>query len=106
MPDPNSLLQIGARLAVTRKALGLTQAEMDRMMGTANTAGQTCNIYEIGAQRIPIHHALALCRTCNITLDWPSLVRPGRSDARAPASAGSQSRGRENPKVPGTARDR
>jgi hypothetical protein len=33
MPDPTSLLEIGARLAVTRKALGLTQAEMDRMMG-------------------------------------------------------------------------
>jgi hypothetical protein len=32
MPDPTSLLEIGARLAVTRKALGLTQAEMHRMM--------------------------------------------------------------------------
>jgi transcriptional regulator with XRE-family HTH domain len=55
MPDPTSLLEIGARLAVTRKALGLTQAEMDRRMGSALTGG---------------HHALALCRTCNITLDW------------------------------------
>ena len=70
MPDPTSLLEIGARLAVTRKALGLTQAEMDRIMGTANSAGQTYNIYETGRQRIPTHHALALCRTCNITLDW------------------------------------
>ena len=33
MPDPTSLLEIGARLAVTRKALGLTQAEMDRRWG-------------------------------------------------------------------------
>jgi transcriptional regulator with XRE-family HTH domain len=70
MPDPTSLLEIGARLAVTRKALGLTQAEMDRIMGTANSAGQTYNIYETGRQRIPTHHALALCGTCNITLDW------------------------------------
>ena len=43
MPDPTSLLEIGARLAVTRKALGLTQAEMDRMMGSTYTDGQTCN---------------------------------------------------------------
>jgi len=70
MPDPTSLLEIGARLAVTRKALGLTQAEMDRRMGSALTNGQTFNFYETGRQRIPTHHALALCRTCNITLDW------------------------------------
>src|SRR4051812_35918713 len=66
MPDPTSLLEIGARLAVTRKALGLTQAEMDRRMGSALTNGQTFNFYETGRQRIPTHHALALCRTCNI----------------------------------------
>ena len=70
MPDPTSLLEIGARLAVTRKALGLTQAEMDRRMGSALSNGQTFNFYETGRQRIPTHHALALCRTCNITLDW------------------------------------
>jgi hypothetical protein len=70
MPDPTSLLEIGNRLAVTRKALGLTQAEMDRMMGSTYTDGQTCNTYETGRQRIPTHHALALCRTCGITLDW------------------------------------
>ena len=64
MPDPTSLLEIGARLAVTRKALGLTQA-MDRI-----TDGQTCNTYETGRQRIPTHHSLALCRTCGITFDW------------------------------------
>ena len=62
MPDPTSLLEIGARLAVTRKALGLTQAEMDRRMGSGLTNGQTFNFYETGRQ--------ALCRTCNITLDW------------------------------------
>ena len=70
MPDPTSLLEIGARLAVTRKALGLTQAEMDRRMGSALSNGQTFNSYETGRQRIPTHHALALRRTCNITLDW------------------------------------
>ena len=70
MPDPTSLLEIGARLAVTRKALGLTQAEMDRRMGSGLTNGQTFNLYETGRQRIPTHHARALCRTCNITLDW------------------------------------
>jgi transcriptional regulator with XRE-family HTH domain len=70
MPDPSSLPEIGARLAVTRKALGLTQTEMDRRMGSALTNGQAYNAYETGRHRIPTHHALALCRTCNITLDW------------------------------------
>jgi hypothetical protein len=42
MPDPTSFLEVGARLAVTRKALGLTQAEMDRRMGSALTS-QTFN---------------------------------------------------------------
>jgi len=67
MLDPTSLLEIGARLAVTRKALGLTQAETE---DCALTNGQTFNFYETGRQCIPTHHALALCRTCNITLDW------------------------------------
>ena len=80
MPDPTSLLEIGARLAVTRtnitqtsggeKALGLTQAEMDRRMGSALTNGQTFNFYETGRQRIPTHYALALCRSCGLSLDW------------------------------------
>jgi transcriptional regulator with XRE-family HTH domain len=70
MPDATSLLEIGARLAVTRKALSRTQTEMDRRMGSALTNGQAYNAYETGRQRIPTHHALALCRTCNITLDW------------------------------------
>ena len=92
MPDPTSLLEIGARLAVTRKALGLTQAEMDRMMGSTYTDGQTCNTYETGRQRIPTHHALALCRTCGITLDW---IYP-RADAQ-PAACLRQYRDRVRP---------
>ena len=44
MPDPTSLPEIGARLAVTRKALGLTQTEMDRRMGSALTNGQAYNV--------------------------------------------------------------
>src|SRR3954467_4610871 len=38
-------------------ALGLTQAEMDRRMGSALTNGQTLNFYETGRQRIPTLHA-------------------------------------------------
>ena len=34
---PTSSLEIGARLVGTRKALGLTQAEMDRRMGSGLT---------------------------------------------------------------------
>jgi transcriptional regulator with XRE-family HTH domain len=68
-PDPSSLSEIGARLGLTRKALGYTQAMMSKLMGSA-TAGQAWENYESGRRRISIDHALTLCRTCGLTLDW------------------------------------
>ena len=37
MPDPTSYARDRRHLAVTRKALGLTHAEMDRVMGSTYT---------------------------------------------------------------------
>ncbi len=69
-PDATSLLEIGARLTVTRKSLGLTQAEMDRRMGLRPHQRPDLQLLRDGRQRIPTHHALALCRTCGLSLDW------------------------------------
>lgn len=68
-PDPFSLPEIGARLALTRAALGYTQATMDKMMG-GTSAGQAWENYEAGRRRISINHAEALCRACQLTLSW------------------------------------
>lgn len=67
--DPTSLAEIGTRLALTRQALGFTQATMDKMMGSTS-AGQAWENYEAGRRRISINHALALCRACQLTLPW------------------------------------
>lgn len=67
--DPASLPEMAARLALTRRALGHTQAMMAQLMGST-TAGQAWENYESGRRRISIGHALALCRTCSLTLDW------------------------------------
>jgi len=68
-PDPTSLAEIGARLALTRRALGYTQDTMARMMGST-TAGSAFQNYEAGRRRISLDHALKLCRTCQLTLPW------------------------------------
>lgn len=68
-PDPASSAEIGARLAMTRRSLGATQAEMAKLMGSV-TNGQAWSNYESGRRCISIGHALELCRTCGLTLDW------------------------------------
>ena len=67
--DPTALNEIAERLALTRQALGYTQATMSRLMGSS-TAGQAWENYEAGRRRISVDHALALCRTCGVTLAW------------------------------------
>ena len=59
--DPTSLAEIGARLKISRLALGKTQAEMAADMGSS-TSGQAWENYEAGRRRISIDHALALSR--------------------------------------------
>ena len=59
-PDPR-LPEIGARLALTRRALDLTRFQMARLLGWGT--------YEAGLQRIPANQALKLS-ACGIPLDW------------------------------------
>ena len=60
--DPTSIAEIGARLELTRQALGLTQVMMGRLMGAVSN-GQAWRNYESGKRRISIDHALALTRS-------------------------------------------
>lgn len=66
--DPTSLAEIGARLKLSRLALGKTQAEMASYMGSS-TPGQAWENYEAGRRRISIDHALAL-RSVGLTIEW------------------------------------
>lgn len=68
-PNPTSLDEIGRRLKLTREALGHTQATLARLMGSS-TDGQAVGNYETGLRRISIDHALALCASLGLTLDW------------------------------------
>jgi DNA-binding XRE family transcriptional regulator len=65
-PDPTSSAEIGARLMLTRKALGYTQATMARLIGVD---GQTLVLYEAGRRRIPANQALKLS-SYGIPLEW------------------------------------
>jgi transcriptional regulator with XRE-family HTH domain len=64
-PDP-TLPEIGARLALTRRALTLTRFQMARLIGTDVP---TWGTYEAGLQRIPVEQALKLS-AYGIPLDW------------------------------------
>ena len=68
-PDPTSSVEISLRLALSRQALGYTQATMARLMGSA-TAGQAFANYESGLRRISLDHAIKLHQTCGLTLEW------------------------------------
>ena len=67
--DPTSMAEIGRRLELTRRALGLTQVMMGRLAGAISN-GQAWGNYEAGNRRISIDHALALSRTLGVSLDW------------------------------------
>ena len=64
-PDP-ALPKLGARLALTRRALDLTGFQMARVLGT-DTA--TWGTYEAGLKRIPPDQALKLS-AYGISLEW------------------------------------
>jgi transcriptional regulator with XRE-family HTH domain len=67
--DPTSPIEIGRRLALTRRALGYTTTTMCRMMGS-QSGGSAYSNYEIGRRRIALDLALALCARCRLTLAW------------------------------------
>jgi len=67
--DPTSIAEIGRRLELTRRALGLTQVMMGRLMGAVSN-GQAWGNYESGKRRISVDHALALSQNLGLPLDW------------------------------------
>ena len=64
-PDP-ALPKVGARLALTRRALSLTRFQMAQLLGTDMP---TWGTYEPGIQRIPADQALKLS-PYGIPLEW------------------------------------
>ena len=66
MADPTPFPEIGARLALTRRALDLTRFQMARLLGTDTP---TWGTYEAGLQRIPVDQALKLS-AYGIPLEW------------------------------------
>lgn len=65
--DPTSDEAIGARLELTREALGLSQREFAK----AGEIGETAySNYKKGARETPIHFAIKLCDHFDLTLDW------------------------------------
>jgi transcriptional regulator with XRE-family HTH domain len=79
-PDPTSPAEVGARLALTRQALGYTTTTMCRYMGSVSH-GSTYSNYESGIRLISIKHALALCTRCRLTLPW---IYQGQLDSLPP----------------------
>lgn len=70
---PESPEAIAKRLRALRGALGLTQASMARMVGSA-TSGQLWANFESRDpalwRRIGLNSALELCRRTGVTLEW------------------------------------
>lgn len=66
--DEFSKAAIGARLVVTREALGYS-SQTD-FADKAGLAQNTYNQYETGAKRPSLDFAIKLCRAYGITLDW------------------------------------
>ena len=58
---------VGRRLAATREALGITQAELCRQL---RVDPPRWNQYELGKRRITIEVALELRLAYGVTLDW------------------------------------
>jgi hypothetical protein len=79
-PDP-ALPKLGARLALTRRALTLTRFQMARLLGT-----DTWDTYEAGLERIPPEHGQAL-----------RLRHPAGLDLRRQDGEPAPARPRQNP---------
>lgn len=54
-------------LIQTRKAKGLTQAEVATIL---NTSTQYYQKYEKGKHPLPIEHLITLCKYYNVSSDW------------------------------------
>lgn len=69
MEGADSTKAIGRRLRALREVKGLSQDKIADIVGMASKSA-SWNGYERGKNAIPAHHALALCRIYNVTMDW------------------------------------
>lgn len=65
--DARSKSEIGKRLELTRRALGLAQGEFAERASLSRNA---YNQYETGTNRPQLEAAFKLCDTYRLTLDW------------------------------------
>ena len=59
-------IQLGTRIAETRKSQGITQIQMAEMLGVSQ---QTINSYEVGRRRVPVSTLSTLARTLSISIE-------------------------------------
>jgi transcriptional regulator with XRE-family HTH domain len=59
-------VQLGARMAETRKRLGITQVQMGETLGVSQ---QTVNAYEAGQRRVPVSMLPLLARTLGVSVE-------------------------------------
>lgn len=81
--DETSRAAVGRRLRLTRQVFGYQQNEFADKAGIATN---TYNQYEQGKRMPSLEHAIALCETYVLTLDWiyrndPSGLRYATADA-------------------------
>ena len=81
--DATFFKELGARLAETRKAQGMTQIELAQHLGIAQ---QTLARYEVGRSRLPISLLLTMARMLNFSLDDMLMGAPAGRAKRGPAS--------------------
>jgi DNA-binding XRE family transcriptional regulator len=65
--EPTSVQDVAERLAITRDAMGWSQAELCRRSGISK---QSWNNAETADERISVDNAIKLCRATHVTLDW------------------------------------
>ena len=81
--DATFFKELGARLAETRKAQGMTQIELAQHLGIAQ---QTLAHYEVGRVRPPVPLIIAMARTLNFSLDDMLMGASAGRAKRGPAS--------------------
>jgi transcriptional regulator with XRE-family HTH domain len=59
-------IQLGARIAESRKSQGITQIQMAEILGVSQ---QTINSYEVGRRRVPVSTLSTLARTLSISIE-------------------------------------
>jgi transcriptional regulator with XRE-family HTH domain len=64
---PEDRAEVGERLRLLQHAVGLTGADMSRLLGVPTT---TWGEWKTGETRIPVHFAAALKRRFGCGLDW------------------------------------